>query len=154
MENKARSLTTRPIVLYDVSMLFLSAEQVDILILEHTEVACIEVVAYSPTLDVEAPRLYLDFNLLNSKIAHNVKQKENINDGIKLPTTDGHLISYITSRLVIPDCTSKQKFVIHLNPNLDSDILADKDANRLDFEFKTKPTVVVPFVTYRQRNIL
>jgi hypothetical protein len=132
----------KAIVLYDVSMLFLSSEPIFVSIIEHTSLACIEVIAYCPSKDVEAPRLYLNSNIINLKLA------EFLNESGTKTSCDEHFISFITSRLVVPDYSANQSFTVKLMPITESDQV-NKETNRLDFELKSKPENVKQFETYR-----
>ncbi len=114
-------------VLLDASMLFLTHECVDVLILEHSSAECVEVIAYSPFLNLEAPRMYLDLSLVNQKIETVLQHKKDNPNDKKYLEVDEYLTSFITTRLMILGGSNEtSKFTIHLIPTCESDIVIDQ----------------------------
>jgi hypothetical protein len=150
-----KSLFEKVTVLLDASMLFLANDCVEVMILEHKAAECVEVIAFSPFLNVEAPRMYLDLNLINQKIENITQHKSENPDDQKYLVADEYLTSYITTRLmVLGGSDNISKFTIHLVPTCESDIVVDQRHCRMDIEYTSKPKVCIPFDTYRPRTTL
>ncbi len=150
-----KKLTEKVTILLDASMLFLTNDCVEVLILEHNVSECVEVIVYSPFLNVEAPRMYLDLNLINQKIKNVIQHKYENPDDQKYLVADEYLTSYITTRLmVLGGSDNISKFTIHLIPTCESDIVVDQRHCRMDIEYTSIPKDLTPFDTYRARTKL
>jgi hypothetical protein len=97
--------------------------QVDIIIVEHKNHGLIEIVTYEPTLDMEAPRLYLNDEILFSKL--NASQFDQSLSAKKEPFLRQHKVpdkvflrrkivnmakvSYVMNRLSVEECSQETR---------------------------------------------
>lgn len=123
---------------------------IDVTIISHTDLDMVEVIAYEPSVDVEAERIYLNLKILNSRLnqaeieakfsfakQNNVAHTEQFEaDVIKRATSD-----FVLNHLFIKEFSKDdRKFSVQLQFGDDG-----SDANsRLICD---KPTVLLPFET-------
>lgn len=77
-------------VIYEGSKFFWRTRNtVDIVVVLHAELQILEIVAYEPNLDVEAPRIYLNRNILDSMLDQNeINAKIRFAQQNNVPTTE------------------------------------------------------------------
>lgn len=137
-----------------VKFFWRTRNSLDIIIIEHKSFNVTELIAYEPTIDREAPRLYLNTALLRTKIDHtavdaqvsfakrnNVSHTEEWIEGIYNKAK----ADYLLNRLFITEFSSENK-VIKVEVQISS-IAAESDA---DAEDKVplmceRPTELRPF---------
>lgn len=133
---------------------------IDVTIVSHKNEGVIEVVAYEPSLDVEAERIYLDLKLLTSKLSqemiaakmslakqNNVPHTANFVQGI----INGATSEFILSRLFIKAFSKEEKvFEIQLQFTF-SDRDLDSEGASLDKLVCKKPADLVPHKIFHHR---
>ncbi len=132
----------KPVVLHQLTMF----KYVDFLIVQHSNHKCLELIAYHKTENCESARLYVDLVILNRKIAESIL-RYGTSDFDK---NDTNIITYLISRLMIPNLKDGSRFVLQLIATTDFDVVQDRHTKRLDIQFKTKPEILIPYKTARE----
>jgi hypothetical protein len=145
------------IVFYENTMSFGGSKvQLDVLMVEHVSQGCIEIIVYNPVLKKEAPRLYIDLNLIKIKFSNSTEAQTF--ESAKVTSFSGkteslNVVYYLTSRMSIPMLRDKDQFIVHLMATTDYDIIQERSPNRLDIQYKCKPANVAPYKTKREQAI-
>eukprot|EP01039_Chlorochromonas_danica_P001405 gene1405-1528_t len=136
---------------------------VDVVIAHHLLHGCLEVVAYHPEQDVEAPRLYVDAialqdlmdkdevdrRALEKKEAFIRRRKSTRRSLIMREVYDTLIINFITSRLQID--TASSTFAVVLTPRA-GDVVAEEESGRLALLLTAPPSDLVPVkVTFQHK---
>lgn len=141
----------------------------DIVVALHTKQKCYEVIVYNPEIGQEAPRFYLDSDLISRKISEEeihervserteqmLRMKQNINQNtILAETIDNLLLTYILSRLAVDSLGSSchtESFLMMFCPTT-GDIIADEATQRLDFVYPEKPSTITPLTVIFHKKV-
>jgi nitrogen regulatory protein PII-like uncharacterized protein len=137
---------------------------IDLLIVNHKKYNCLEVICYDPEKGIEAPRIYLNNNVLISKVdleeikqrleektEASLRQKKTIN----IPDAQKELVVsainlFITSRLQLADDLSNglKVFVCPIG----GDII-NEETKQIDIIMETVPAALVPLPTCFQKKL-
>ncbi len=144
-------------VFFTGSKLFTSTKtNFKIAIIDFSAFECMELIVYDPVLKIEAPRIYLNKVIWNSKITEkeinrklaieieylNRKTRKNINhDQVLLSVVYKLTINYIISRINLAKNLPKGSFDFELSPNFNDTLVAGK----LDV-ISAKPVELEPYV--------
>ena len=118
---------------------------IDIIIAHHQHHRCIEVVAYNPEVDVEASRLYIDYDNLVRNLNHNdcdeklameielmVRQKVNFSrKDIACRVVNDIICNNIQSQLMIHGENSAKDFSVSLKYDFGIDIMKMMETNHI-----------------------
>jgi hypothetical protein len=143
-------------VLYENTMSFGGSKiLLDVLMVEHVSQGCIEIIVYNPSIKKEAPRLYVDLNLIkikfsNSTEAHTFESAKVTSHSGK--TESLNVIYYLTSRISVPNLRDNNQIIVQLMATTDYDIIQERYPNRLDIQYKCKPVNVAPYKTKREQS--
>jgi hypothetical protein len=137
------------IIIYQSSMTFHENIEIDVMIVCHTDVACLEVITFNSTLNVEAPRIFIDLNLLKTKFENegNFLIFESTSESSGTRKTELlNIIYYITSRIVTPNVL-QNPLIVRLSPTSQFDVMV---GNHLDIVYNIKPNHVIRHITPRE----
>jgi hypothetical protein len=132
---------------------------VDVIITEHKYCNAFEIVVYEPTLDKEAPRIYLDAALLlskvhecdiDSKISFANRNHVSITEGMVHHIMNKAISDYILNRLIIKEFSVEELVIIAEFQYLPS----DTDMGDITKLIRSKPAVLVPYITRHYKHLL
>jgi hypothetical protein len=133
---------------------------VDVVIAHHKECQIFEVIVYEPTLDREAPRLYLDEKILMPKVDHNeINSKISFANRNDVPLTEKFVTGivnkavadFVLNRLVIQELVASEKrFVVGLVID-DNDVMISPDFKNL---VCVRPEALEMHHTKHYRNLM
>jgi hypothetical protein len=131
-----------------------NCEKVDVVIVEHKQDDCLEIIAYNPILAQEAERIYLNYKMLKVKFDNSSPNSRlRIFESSKMASISGkvqtlNVAHYLTTRLSVPALVNSC-FVIHL---IATEFDTTQDDKRLDIEFDSKPDNVTPYKTQNMNS--
>jgi hypothetical protein len=154
-----------PRLLYEGSKAFWRYRcTLDIFIINHPALECIEVVAYNPTTDCESSRIYL--NALGiaalippSELQAHIEKKKEVSlranksfrlDAIVKDLTNQFIVNYVLSR-INPSNISQTEIVMALTPTY-NDVL-DEDSGLLKTLLREPPAELQPYSLKKVKTI-
>ena len=126
-----------------------STDQHHLLIVEHSAEAVIEVIVFNETFCIEAPRIYINLELLLASFAQNEVQEKfsEIRKMLMLQKKTVQILQFINSRLCIADYEIKEEFLAILIPKIGDSVHGVIPADI--FSMLQKPRLLIPFRTSR-----
>lgn len=132
---------------------------VDVKIVEHRSCKTFEVIVYEPTLDQEAPRIYLNASILVAKLDHaDIDAKMSFAKRNNVPITEKFVVGivnkmvsdFVLNKLHMKEMTEDDKqFVVELHIT-ESDIETDPDLGKI---VRTRPGGLIPHKTIHLKHI-
>ena len=140
------SINKNQTVVYQSALTFHENILIDVMLVMHTDVACIELITFNSTLDVEAPRVYIDLNLLKTKFENEGSCIISSEPSVSRKTELLNIIYHIISRIGTP-INLQNPLVVRLYPTFQFEVMV---GNRLDFVYNVKPNDVIRHITPRE----
>lgn len=151
------------VVIYQGSKYFWKTRNtIDVAVVKHGNGNVVEIIAYEPSLDVEAPRIYMDSKVLSTKLDQeaiaakmslakqsNVPHTEQFVDGVM----NGAISDFILCRLFIKQFSKEERiFEIQLQFTI-SDIDGDeRGAAIADKLLRDKPAALCPHTVVHHKT--
>ncbi len=128
-------------------------------IMDFPHFGCMELIVYNPSLELEAPRIYINKHLWNSKISddeiakklaveteyHRRRNKKVDQEQLYLKIIFKISIKYVISRLNFAKNSQKDTFKVELTPMFDD--MINKNTLKLDI-VSQKPLELIPYVIH------